>query len=124
MTVRETIANLRAKNLENRLDKLTAMGAPMIMIKQTAELLNDAKNSNIKVNGLERKHKVADETVTELYQEDAIGNYYKEGRKATVVLKLITTAGTYYYDYFSNKIGKIQEELDVNIAEDKFQRVF
>lgn len=125
MTIRETIANLIAKNLEARFEKLNSIGAPQIILDNTAKALEDAKAGKVKVNGLERKHKAAaDATVTELAQAEATGYYYKGGKQKTLVLKMVTSAGTYYYDYQDNKIGASFTELAVHVADDKFERVF
>ena len=123
MTIRQTISNLRAKNLEDRLSKLTEIGAPKIVLENTEKALQEAKSGNIKVNGLERKHKVGDEPVIELYQEETTGYYYNEGKQKTLVLKMVTAVGTYYYDYRENKIGSKQEELSATVSDNKFERV-
>lgn len=123
-TVRETISSLIAMNIEARLEKLTAMGAPRIMIDSTAKLLEDAKAGRVKINGLERKHKaVADEAVIELAQAETTGYYFKGGKQKTLVLKMTTAAGVYYYDYHDNKIGASFTELSVNVTDDKFEAV-
>lgn len=125
MNTREVIADLIARNLENRLNKLTELGAPRIILDNTSKALADAKAANIKVNGLERKHKeAATAEVTALYQAETTGYYYKDGKQKTLVLKLETEAGTYFYDYRDNKIGRSFTELAVSVADDKFELVW
>lgn len=125
MTIRQVIADLAARNLENRLNKLTEMGAPRIILDQTSKALEEAKAGNIKVNGLERKHKEAAESeVIALYQAIATGHYYKDGKQKTLVLKLETEAGTYFYDYRDNKIGSSFTELSVFVPDDQFELVW
>ena len=125
MTIRQVIADLAARNLENRLNKLTELGAPRIILDNTSKALEEAKAGSIKVNGLERKHKAAaDQQVISLYQAEATGHYYKDGKQKTLVLKLETEAGTYFYDYRDNKIGSSFTELSVFVPDDQFELVW
>ena len=123
MTIRETIARLQAINLEARLTKMQELGAPAIVIDQITKYLEDANTANIKVNGLERKHKVGNAQVTEVYQQETIGNYYKAGKKQTIILKLVTEQGTFLYDYFDNKIGATATELNASINDQAFEPI-
>ena len=123
MTIRETIAKLHAINIKARLNKLTDIGAPEVIITELKKHLADLENGKIKVNGMERKHKVGDYKVLEAYQEKATGHYYIQGKKSTIVLKLITEQGTFYYDYVGNKLGASEVELDVTIQDKAFEPI-
>jgi len=109
MTVKTTISNLLILNLENRLQKLQSIGAPEIVIKGTQQQLDNIKAGNLKVERMARKYKIANEEVKELYQADAKAYDWKGQTSKTIVLKMVTESGTYYYDYFSNSIGQTCE---------------
>jgi hypothetical protein len=118
-TVKQVIGNLHLINLQSRLSKLQGIGAPEIVINNTTQAIENIQNGTFKVNGLARKHKVADVEVSKVEQAtgtvkayDYKGNTYPTV-VPTVVLRLILEDGqVFYYDYYSNKIGT-PNELDV-----------
>lgn len=113
MTVKSVISQLLIHNLNNTLINLEAAGAPEIVIKSAEDKLDSIKAGNLKVERMARKYKIADEEVSELYQADAKVYDWKNRTYNTVVLKIVTESGTYYYDYFTNSIGK---EFEMNIC--------
>lgn len=123
MTVRETIAKLHAINTKAKLNKLKAVRAPKFVLVELKNHLIDLENGKIKVNGMERKHKVGDCKVLEAYQEETTRHYCIQGKKNTIVLKLITEQGTFYYDYAGNKLGASEAELGVTIQDKAFEPI-
>lgn len=121
MTIKETIIALKVKNIKDRLNKLEEMNAPTIMVENTRKMLADLEAGNDKVNGMSRKYKVANVQVTELYEVDGFSYTFNRGKQKTVILKMVTDQGTYFYDYYGNKLGASMIELEAVAAGDFVQ---
>ena len=123
MTVKQVIGELKRMNLEKSLEKLIDVGAPQILLEKATKNIEDAKTVNFKVSGLSRKFPVADVQVTELYQADVTGLSYNGGKYSTVVLKMMTDSGIFYYNLVKNKISDTMCGMEVTNLNPNFLQV-
>lgn len=94
--------------LKQRIERLTELNAPSVVIQKSQEQLDMIRNEAFKVKGMAVKHKVANVPVTEFGRATTYGFYYngyRTEKKPTTVLKIVTENETYYYDQYDNKIG-------------------
>ena len=105
MTILEVICLVNRKIVSERKAELEKIKAPSMFIDKCKIKLADCDALTLKVKGLTRTHKVKDVVVNSFKVVETTGDYFKGGKKKTTVIKMQTAKGTYFYDYYSNKIG-------------------
>ncbi len=111
MKVKEVIAKIHVYELKARLERVEKI-APKVIVANLKRQIEDYQAGNFKVNGMSRKFKVADEEVIKLAKADSSATLYETYKgqvgtysKDTVIFRMATTKGTYYYDVATNKIS-------------------
>lgn len=113
-TVYDVIKDLKVKVKEHRLQNLERIEAPRIIIERERQQVEDWGNGKMKVAGMARKYKIADELVAQAEYAKAKGQYYRDGKKDTIVLKITLENGlVFYFDWYGCKLEKNLEYLGI-----------
>lgn len=121
-TINSVIANFNLIELTKKYHELHEVGAPRLFIEGVKAMMEDAKAGKVTVKGMARKHQVGDKAVKAVYAANTVAYDYAKPHhgdemSTTVLMLVMDKGGVYFWDFFTNQIGKTQDELSIKPVE-------
>lgn len=124
-TIGQVIASFNLVELQKKYAELHQVGAPRLFIEGIKAMMEDAKAGKVTVKGMARKHQIGDKEVTRVYAATTVAYDWAKPHHGdempTTVLMFVDDVGeVYFWDYYTNTIGKSQAELSIKGVESRW----
>lgn len=110
VTVKSVIKDLIIQNIHHQQKLAAELGASRGLLKHFKKIIDDVKRDSFIILGLNEEYREqSDEEVIKLEESNAEIFNPAAGWVKSVVLRITTNSGVWYYDYLNNKFGKSEE---------------